>query len=327
MRALGRPPRGHDLTGHGDRAGRSHTVSMSLVRIALFSNALFSACTGLFAALAPGLVGAWLGAPELEEVRGVGIVLVVFAAVVAAVARPRVVRPIPVMLISAADAAWVLGTPALLLMVPELFNSTGHALMFAVAGVVAACATGQLVGLARQYAHPERNGPYTHRVCIEVRADAPADALWNVIGDLGSIADHSPDLQSSTLVQGDEAGLGSARRCVDQQGKGWTEVCTAWEPGRAFTLRFDADAPDFPFPFRALVGGWIVEPAEDGARVRIWWDLVPNTRFGGGLLVAVMAAGVRRSMGGLVATMAAAANSTSGAQPAEPTRRFGAVAC
>lgn len=300
---------------------------MSLVRIALHSNALFSACTGLLAAWAPGIVATWLGTTGVGEVRIVGVQLLVFAAVVAAVGRPRTVRPLPVMLISAADAAWVVGTVPLLLLLPGQFSTTGHALMLGVAAVVAACATGQLVGLARQYAHPDGSSPYTHRVCVEVPTDAPADALWAVISDLGSIAQHSPDLQSSKLVGGDTPGLGVARRCVNQQGKGWTEACTAWEPGHAFTLRFDADAPDFPFPFRALVGGWVVESRGEGASVRIWWDMVPKARFGGGLLVALMAAGVRRSMSSLVATMASAANSSPGTQPAGVRRRFAAVAC
>lgn len=300
---------------------------MSLVRIALHSNALFSACTGLLAALAPGLVAGWLGTTGVSEVRIVGVQLLVFAVVVAWVARPRVVRPLPVLLISAADAAWVVGTAPLLLLLSDQFNGTGSVLMIAVAGVVAACATGQVAGLVRQYAHPDGAGAYTHRVCVEVPADAPADALWKVISDLGSIAQHSPDLQSSKLVQGDSSGLGAARRCVDLQGKGWTEVCTAWDPGHAFTLRFDADAPDFPFPFRALVGGWVVEPRGAGATVRIWWELAPKARFGGGLLVVLMAAGISRSMSTLVATMAAAASSTSGITPARPRRRFGAIAC
>jgi len=300
---------------------------MSLVRTALHSNALFSACTGLLAALAPGLVAAWLGTTGVGEVRIVGVQLLVFAAVVAAVGRPRTVRPLPVLLISAADAAWVVGTVPLLLLLPDQFSAAGHMLMLGVAAVVAACATGQLAGLARQYAHPDRNSPYTHRVCVEVPADAPADALWDVISDLGTIAQHSPDLQSSKLVQGDSPGIGAARRCVNQQGKGWTEVCTAWEPGHAFALRFDADAPDFPFPFQALIGGWTVEPRGEGSSVRIWWELVPKARFGGGLLVALMAAGVRRSMSTLVATMASAAKSNPGTRPARAPRRFGAIAC
>ena len=300
---------------------------MSLVRTALYSNAVFSTCTGLLATLAPGVVAAWLGTTAVGEVRIVGLQLLVFAAVVALVGRPRTVKPLPVLLISAADAAWVVGTGPLLVLLPEQFNTTGSALMVGVATVVAACATGQLVGLARQYAHPDRDSGFTHRVCLEVSAEAPADELWNVISDLGTIADHSPDLQSSDLVHGDAPGVGAARRCVDQQGQGWTEVCTAWDPGRAFSLRFDTEAPDFPFPFRALVGGWIVEPKGEGTRVRIWWEMVPRARFGGGLLVAMMAAGLGRSMGKLVATMAAAAMAKPGTASAQATRRFRAIAC
>lgn len=300
---------------------------MSLVRTALYSNALFSACTGLLAALRPELVARWLGSTAPDRVRVVGVLLLGFAGWVSAVGRPRSVKPLPVLLISAVDAAWVVCTPPLLLLLPDQFSATGHALMVAVAAVVAACSIGQLGGLGLQYANPDRDSLFTHRVCLEVPAEAPAEALWRVISDLGAIDQHSPNLRSSKLVQGNAPGVGAARRCVDQQGRGWTEVCTAWEPGRAFSLRFDSDAPDFPFPFRALVGGWAVAERGAGANVRIWWEMVPQARFGGGLLVAIMAAGLGRSMSQLVATMAAAAVAKPGTTAAHTSRRFGAIVC
>jgi len=69
---------------------------MSVVRLALFSNALFSASIGLLAAAAPNDVARWLGSVPPSDVRVVGLSLLVFAVAAAMVARARRPGPLPV---------------------------------------------------------------------------------------------------------------------------------------------------------------------------------------------------------------------------------------
>ncbi len=280
---------------------------MSRVRFALLSNALFSAITGLVASTAPERVATWLGSVPAGEVRVVGLSLLVFAVVVGLVARAERPAAASVLAISAADLVWVAGTAPVLVLFPAHFSTLGHLLMIGLAVLVAGFAMLQLGGLARQYAHPDREGEYSHRVYFDTPVAPSPEAMWAVVGDLGSIADHSPSLRSSTLEGGTDPGPGVVRRCVDRRGNSWTELCTGWEPGRSLTLRFDAEAPDFPFPFRSMTGGWIIEPRGEGSTIRVWWDLVPKARLGGGLLVAAMAASLAPSIRRLVATMASAA--------------------
>ncbi|MBV1860148.1 MAG: SRPBCC family protein [Nannocystaceae bacterium] len=282
---------------------------MSLVRTALLSNALFSAATGVMAMAAPERVAGWLGRVPVVEVQVVGLALVVFAFVVARAAREKRPAPGSVFVISAADLVWVAGTGPLLLLLPDRFGGSGRMLMVGVAVAVGALAVLQLVGLASEYAHPDRDGEYSHRLFFDIPTSASANAMWSVVSDLGSVATHSETLRSSNLDG--EPGVGAVRQCVDTKGMSWTEHCTQWEPGRSLTLRFETGAPDFPFPFRSMTGGWIVEPLGDASTVRVWWDLMPKTRVGGGLLVAAMAVKAAPGIRRLVGTMARAADGES----------------
>ena len=60
----------------------------------------------------------------------------------------------------------------------------------------------------------------------------------------------------------------------------WSEEVAAWdEPGRAYTLRFMSEAPDFPFPVEEMVGGWRVEPDGGGSRVTVWYEYTVRGRM------------------------------------------------
>jgi len=296
---------------------------MSLLRRALLANALFSATTGTLALLAPDRVATWLGLDAPAVIQSTGAQLLGFAAFVAFVARRRRPQPGSVMLISAADLLWVLGTAALLAGWSELLSVTGITLLVGIAALVDTFAILQLAGLARQYRHPDPDATHTHRLCLKTTVDAPAPAMWSVVSDLPGIARHSASLRESHLIAGDAPGPDAARQCIDVRDRRWTERVIDWQPGRAFTLRFETDAPDFPFPFRAMVGGWTVEATDHGTEVSVWWDVTPRTKHLGGLVVAAMAAMSAPSMRRLITTMAAAARG----EDSTPRRAGHLVAC
>lgn len=289
----------------------SHTspqrTSSPIHRLALAANAAFSATTGAIAVTVPHAVGSWLGDVPPSAVTGVGTILLGFAGLVGYTAARRFREPLPVGLISIADLSWVGGTALTLALWPRLFSAVGVGTTLALASVVGGFAVLQLYGLVAQFrTHPLGAGP-THRVEVEIPANAPADALWEVVCDLGSIADHSAALRSSAMLVGTHAEVGASRRCVNTRGETWNETCTVVEPGRALTLAFDADDAAFPFPFRAMTGGWVLEPIGETTRVKLWWDVTPQPGLKGDLTVVALAAIAPRGMRRLIANMATTA--------------------
>lgn len=273
-------------------------------RTALVANACFSATTGALAVGFPNEAASWLGDVSALAVTAVGVSLLGFAGFVGHTAARWFRDPIRVGVISVADLAWVGGTAFLLMVWPALFGAQGIGTMIAIAAIVGAFGVLQLYGTVAQFRHRSPGAAATHHVEIEVVADAPADALWNVVRDLGSIADYSDGLKSSAMLVGTRAEVGAVRRCVDTSGRAWNESCTVVEPGHSLVLDFDAQAPGFPFPFRAITGGWVLEPAGATTIVRLWWDLTPERGLKGDLIVAAMAATAPRGMRRLVAKMA-----------------------
>lgn len=124
----------------------------NVLATALKTNAGFSVTTGVISLVAAPAIAEWMGlARWLLIATGAG--LVGFGLVVAAVARepkPKSVRPILL-----ADATWVIGAGALLLVAPDLLTLGGRWALAAVSVIVADIAIAQWVGL-RQAASPRR---------------------------------------------------------------------------------------------------------------------------------------------------------------------------
>lgn len=98
-----------------------------------------------------------------------------------------------------------------------------------------------------------------------------------VISDVEGYADAAPSLDETRGLHG--SGLGLVRRCATGSGS-WEEVCTLWEPGRAYEMTVRAET--YPMPLRAMLaamrGRWEVEPAGAGSRIAMIFDARP--RFG-----------------------------------------------
>jgi hypothetical protein len=130
-----------------------------------------------------------------------------------------------------------------------------------------------------------------------------------VISDLGSISRYMPELAQSEIRGGLPAGVGAVRACRHEQGHRWAEQCTAFdEQAMKFDVRFLTEEAGFPYPMRAMHGGWQVEPRVGGSRVTVWWSVTPSVRFvPPWLVVALMGASIDRSFPKLVERMSAAA--------------------
>lgn len=274
-----------------------------LLRGALGANALFSLASGATFLADATPIGAAVGLPALW-VQAIGASLLGFAALVAATALRRVDGR-AVVAISLGDFGWVLGSALFVAIHHASMSEVGLAGTAAVAALVGLFGGLQVAGLLRHYRTPAGHArPARH--CVSMRVDADPEALWRRVVDLGAIADHHDGLASSTFEDG-------VRTCVDHDDNRWSEALESRDDtARRLTLRFLADAPGFPFPATEMVGGWTVTPEDDGARVRVWWELTPKAGALGLLGLALGAPSLDAAIAGTVRSMA-------GARPATTT--------
>lgn len=271
------------------------------LRHALLANATFSLGVALVLVAAPSPVGDLLGVDAPGLLRFLGFGLALFGADLVHQATRERVTTWRALYASALDVLWVVGTAGLLLARPESLSLEGTVVALSVAGMVAVFAAWQLWAIDRAHA-----GSYagSRRHCVAVRAAVSADAMWGVLGDIGRIDRFTPSLASSEIVGDEDAGVGAVRRCVDVRGHTWAEACVAYEPGRSFTMRFLAEAPDFPFPARSMTGGWTLVPDGSHTRVEVWWELEPRPRYASPVLMPLFAWRADRAIPEVVRGMA-----------------------
>jgi hypothetical protein len=276
------------------------------LRAALLANAVFSTSCASVMIFAPAWVGDRLGLQIPLVLQIVGLGLVIFAVdLVHQATRPRMATW-RALYASLADFLWVVATVGGVTFFAENLSDSGLFTVSAVAAMVFAFGAWQLWGINRVHRMPE-SGLYRH--CVPVHVNASAEAIWSVVSQLGEIQNYTPALKSSEVLDGKDPGVGAIRRCVNQAGKAWAEECVAFEPGCRFIVRFLAEAPDFPFPARAMVGGWEVFPSGDGSDVMVWWELQPKPAFLAPVLMPMLAFQGDRDFPKVIARMANAARS------------------
>ncbi|MEE8601714.1 SRPBCC family protein [Euzebya tangerina] len=136
-------------------------------------------------------------------------------------------------------------------------------------------------------------------ICREY--DRPTAAMWAVVSDLDSYADHVEALASTPVLRG--SGVGAVRQCVTTSDQRWQETVTAWDDGRSYEI--EVDTSTYPVVlrgvFRRFTGVWRVEPVgEDGSRVCM--DFIADVR-GGCLLWPLVRLAARATRKDLEATL------------------------
>jgi len=290
-----------------------------VLRAALATNCVFSALTGFSMLVFPVDVASWIefNAPAVLQI--VGVLLLLFAAVLLYSAWPST-RPQPIALLASfADFAWVVGTAALGIVAPSLFSPFGWGVATVVALIVLACGISQMVGIDLSYRDKLRPGWV--RLCLETQMDVSPTAVWKIVSDLEAIADHSPMLASSQIISIDnESGL-FTRQCHDTSGKCWTEKIQLNEEMMQFNAEFDAQKPGFPFPFAEMLGGWQIAPSRRGTIVKVWWSMRPLHRAVAFFILPIMEVLIRRSFRPTLANIRNAAST--GARSSQATRQSG----
>jgi uncharacterized membrane protein len=134
--------------------------------------------------------------------------------------------------------------------------------------------------------------------------------VWDLVRDLEGIRRFSSAIQT-VEVTGDR--VGARRTCENQSGQRWSEDVIAWDdPARTLTLRFDAEAPDFPLPVEEMYGGWAVEAAGDHTDVTVWYEYTVPGGLLGEMAAPLVAQRFRRMMEAILSNMEAEAKRTAG---------------
>lgn len=246
------------------------------LRAALRANVMFSLLCGGALVVGGGFAAEpWgLGPAPLLPAVGVGVIL--FGVVVArlAVAPSEPLRRWATLVV-AADACWVLGSIALLLIVD--LPLPGSAAVASVAATVAALAGWQLAGVAAV-----RSGdPLADVEVVEAATVflAAPEQVWPLLTDHDLYGRLAPSLSTVKVIS--EPGQPLRRRCTNTRGKGWEESCTLWDEGRRFAVEVDTD--DYPYPLSMMRGLWQVEPHPTGSLVTMRFAYQADPTVTGGL--------------------------------------------
>lgn len=258
-------------------------TSIHRLRGALRANAAFSATGGLAALLGFAPVNDLLGAGSRPLVAATGAGLLGFALVVLAVAglEPRrMVRGAAV--VSAADAAWVAATTAVISAAD--LPTAGIAILAVVAIAVGALAVAQLRLRSTARAIDDPDVAVAEQVHVQHRVTAPASAVWPLLSDHELYGRLAPNLSRVEVLGGE--GEGMRRRCHDSLGRGWNETCTLWDDGREFAV--EVDTSDYPYPLAQMRGRWTVDPDGEGSRISMHFEFTPSPGVAGGAFAAIM---------------------------------------
>jgi hypothetical protein len=183
-------------------------------------------------------------------------------------------------LVIVADAVWVAGNIALLVLRP--LPASGAVAVGAVAAVVAALAAWQTVGLAAV-----RDGdPLADVEVVEAERvlAVPPAAVWPLITDHDLYGRLAPNLSTVEVISEPDAPL--RRRCVNTSGQGWEETCTLWEDGRRFAV--DVDTAGYPYPLVLMRGLWQVDPHPHGSQVLMRFAFQAAPSVPGGLFAIAL---------------------------------------
>jgi len=277
------------------------------LRLALVGNAIFSLSTGLATLVLPQRVAGWVGFESPFVLRLLGLGLLVFSALLLYTAGHPRARVRLALLASLGDFGWVLGTGMLHLATPDIFSAFGWGVAWAIAVVVLFWGVAQAHGILRLYRNPNPNRQGWRGYCVQVEVDAAPDDVWAVVRDVGRIHAYYAGLASSQLVDDAPAGCGLVRECADHAGRTWYEAINVLDEERQLHIRFLAERDDFPFPFRAMEGGWSVETVPAATRVRMWIEMQPKQVAMAWILLPLLSASFDRTFPDIVARMAYAA--------------------
>lgn len=232
-------------------------------------NAAFSGLTGLAMAAFSGPLSQQIDLPQAAlAVLGIGLVGWSMMLVALAVqSGPRLVRLSA--LVAAGDAAWVIGSVALIVLRDP--TATGTSLTIGAATVVAAFAAMGVVLGAR--ARRDLVDDRTEVLFRTVTVAASPSAAWQMVLDADLYARLAPNLTNITVAP-DEC----SRACTDTRGNTWTEAMRLDHD--RYVQVIDVDVTNHPMPLDRLAASIGVHADPAGSRIDIAFTYItrPTTK-------------------------------------------------
>ncbi len=311
-----------------------HQSNDSLLRNALTANGLFSAVTGAACILTPHAIAEFvfdrqfelLGMAPKDVIMALGFGLFLFAAFVLWTARQQLLHVGRAKSITTMDLGWVLGTGVLLFVASGLFSGLGLVTLLVIAAIVLLFAIEQFIGVATLYQGQHAVSTMSQEGTLTLTATATTDATperaWQVMSDHERYADVADNLSKVEVVSG--SGVGMVRRCWDTNGKSWSETCTIWEEGRAFSFRVHTDAKDYPYPIAKLSGDWALSREAEGTRIQLTFRITGKSGFGNRMLLKAMVIPFSTICDRLLSNWIAVMEGTAVASPSALTEQGGA---
>ncbi len=244
-------------------------------RLFLKLNAQFSALNGLALLLAAGWLAPVLFSDPVDwaalALRGLGVGLMGFAALVYARSKNSIVSRAAVNEIAFLDAAWVVGSVVLIAFASGILTTAGTVIVTVVAMAVAFFAITQFASATKiKKPVPVANVTFQNgklSATVKRAVKAPKSTVWDVMTDHPAYADVADNISKVEVLSDD--GLGMKRRCYGPKGEKWEETCDLFEPGNSYGFRIHTEAEDYPYPFAELSGRWSVEDREQGSEFNI----------------------------------------------------------
>lgn len=274
-----------------------------LLRTALGANALFSATTGLAMAVFPDAIGSLIGLESAFLLTFVGLGLIAYSVYLLFLARGGMLTVLS-LIATFGDLAWTTGTAVLFAFAPDVFSSAGWAIASVVAIIVFLFAVLQLAGIRKHFLSGTSDTGERYQICFAIPVSVSEDAIWTAIRDVGSIHRFAPSLVSADVTAtSDEECV--ARTCTNIKKQRWTELIQVDESQKQLVVRFDADAPDFPFPVSSMSGGWRVLNGNDASHaiVRVWWSFSLRKDWVAAILLPLLEIALKSQIRGVVTNM------------------------
>ena len=217
----------------------------------LTGNAIFSALNGILLLIFQEKVEHIFKVEPSNFFFVLGLLLLFFALTIIIEIKRQ--RALPVLWIIIQDMLWVIGSIVLLVWNPFNVSAEGNIIIILVALVVFIFGLGQASGLAR-IDEGSTKGQKIFKFKRKVKGTT--SSVWETISDVANYHKVAPNIDGLTVISGEK--LGMVRSC--SHGKdSWSETCTLWEEEKQYSFVIDTQAPDYPYPLKALKGTWMVD--------------------------------------------------------------------
>lgn len=118
----------------------------------------------------------------------------------------------------------------------------------------------------------------------------PPAAVWTVLADFGSISSWAPNVDHSSLMSGQESGVGARRRI--QAGRlTVVEYIVHWEEGQALGYRIEG----LPPAIKRVTNTWRLQPSGTGTAASVTTDI----HIGPRPPQQLVARGIAKRLGGI----------------------------